>query len=65
MDERLFRLAHEAMVFNCVHVAGQGWRLNVRRRRGDECWEEAYSAQYSHLSTSELLDVLLEEASAQ
>lgn len=55
---RLFRLAPEAMTAQAHYRPGEGWVLVVRVRRGDESWEEASEGFYSHLVTSELLDVL-------
>lgn len=57
-EQRLFRLAHEAVSITAAYVGGQGWSVTVRLRRGDESWSDAYSAQYSHLSTSEMVDVI-------
>jgi len=63
-EARLFRLALEAIHLQATFIAGQGWHLSVGARRGDESWQEAYRANYSHLSTDELLQVIVEEATA-
>lgn len=65
MQERLFDGGVEAMLFHTHHVPGQGWQLTVRRRREGELWDAGYWCRYSRLSRAELLDVLIEEASAQ
>jgi len=40
-----------------------GWRLRVVMRREGEVWSDAYTVDYSHLSTSEVIDVISVEAS--
>lgn len=55
---RMFRLAPEALTINAHHVGGEGWSLKVQMRRGDETWQDAYTEQYTHLTTAELVDVL-------
>ena len=60
-QERLFRLAVEAMHLQCTFEGSSGWRLNVAYRRQDESWPDAYRVCYSHLSSTELADALGEE----
>lgn len=62
---RLFRMAPEAIHCQAVFVPGDGWRLTVGMRRQDEDWSDAYRAEYTHLSTDELGDVLCAEACRQ
>lgn len=62
---RLFRLAPEVVDCRATFVGGEGWRLVVRMRRQGEHWDDAYVANYSHLTTEELCDVLCEEACTQ
>jgi len=59
LQPKLFRLAPEAVCVNAVFVPREGWSCTVRVRRGDEDWPEAHNEAYSHLGTSELLDVLV------
>ena len=61
-QQRLFRLAVDVMHFGMSYAPGAGWHLSVAARRGDESWEDAYRADYSRLTTAELLDVLASEA---
>lgn len=58
MQEQLFRLAHEGMSINAYFEHGQGWRLILRFRRGDESWQDTARQDFSHLSTAELADVV-------
>ena len=58
-QERLFRLALEALSVRASYRPGKGWELVVNSRRGDETWEEAPSRTYTHLSTPELFDVIV------
>lgn len=60
-QDRLFRLAVEALGFNAHHEPGRGWRLAVVVRRGDEHWDDAHKELYEALSTPELADVIAEE----
>ena len=62
IEQRLFRLAYEAISLSAVYVPGEGWRLTVVARRADEPWTEAHRATYSHLMTDELADVICCEA---
>ena len=58
-EPRLFRAPHAGVVIQAQHVpAERGWRLIVRLRRDDESWDAGYRADYSHLTTDELVDVL-------
>jgi hypothetical protein len=57
-EPRLFRLAYEAGHLTFGHVGGQGWSLTVSLRRGDESWSDTRSTVYTHLSTTELVDVI-------
>jgi len=58
MQERLFRLAVDAVTIQANHDAGEGWRLVVITKRQDEQWADAVRSEYSRLSTEELLDVI-------
>lgn len=57
-QRRLFRLAVEAGTITFGHEPGQGWRVVMALRRGDEAWEECAREIYSHLTTVELIDVI-------
>lgn len=57
-QERLFRLAVEAVVVQAHFVPGEGWRLHITTRRGDEEWSDAVARWYDRLTTPELADVL-------
>jgi hypothetical protein len=60
-QQRLFRLAPEAMFVTANYVPGEGWRLTASMRRQDEPWSSAYRVTYSHLTSPELSDVILSE----
>jgi hypothetical protein len=62
-QEKLFRLAYEAIALNAHYCHGEGWRLVVTARRQDETWDEAHQATYDRLTTDELADVICVEAS--
>lgn len=62
-QERLFALAPEVMHLGATFVGGKGWHLTVVMRVQDEQWVDAYRAEYDHLTTAELADVICEEAS--
>ena len=62
-EQRLFRLAYEAIALTANYRPGEGWRLTVTARRQDESWAEAHQATYDCLSTDELADVICCEAS--
>lgn len=64
-QERLFRLAHEAIAISARFVAGHGWEVHITARRGDETWEQARKGVYSHLSTYELYTAITSELEAQ
>lgn len=53
-QERLFRLAMEAITFQAHYRPGEGWTVRVRARRGDETWEQSREGVYSHLNAAEL-----------
>jgi len=57
-QDRLFRLAVDAISAQARFVPGEGWRLTVVIRRGDETWDEAPTVVYTWLQTAELVDVL-------
>lgn len=57
-QERLFRLALEAVHVQMQFEVARGWKLVVGARRGDEEWPDAERREYTHLSTPELVDVL-------
>lgn len=59
--ERLFRLAVDAIDISAHHEGRDGWHLRVRFRRADESWGDVEPTVYSHLTTSELLDVITAE----
>jgi ketol-acid reductoisomerase len=64
MDEqRLFTLAADVINLHAVHDAGEGWRLTVGVRRNQQSWEAAHRETYSHLTTAELVDVIMIELS--
>jgi len=60
-QERLFRLALEALVIRASYRAGAGWELTVRARRQDESWAECPERLYTRLTSPELADVLCSE----
>lgn len=60
-QERLFRLAHEAIAITARYDAGEGWFVTLHFRRGDETWEQARSSTYSHLSAYELYTAITHE----
>lgn len=60
IQDRLFRLAPEAMHLQATFVAGRGWHLSFVCRRQDEQWPEALRDTYDSLSTPELMDVVIE-----
>jgi hypothetical protein len=49
------------MHLQCTYVVPEGWHLTIVMRRDGEPWSDAYRADYSHLASGELLDVLCEE----
>lgn len=57
-EQRLFRLAVEAITVNAHYEMGQGWRVIICTRRGDETWQEAVQEAYCCLRTDELEDVI-------
>lgn len=57
-QERLFRLALDALSVSARYVGGKGWEVVIQARRGAERWEEAEKRSYDHLTTPELMDVL-------
>ena len=57
-EQRLFRLAPEAVIASAHYVHGHGWLFVFKLRRGDESWEEAEEVRYSDLTTEELADVI-------
>jgi hypothetical protein len=60
-QERLFRLAVEALTVS-AHRDGYGrWHIALRARRGDEGWQDGYWASYELLTSAELVDVLAAE----
>lgn len=64
-QEPLFVGAPTALVLSAIYEVPDGWRLRVAMRRDGEQWADAQEALYWHLTTSELVDVLLEEVPAQ
>lgn len=59
MDEmRLFDGGPLVLHIQATFSDGAGWRAGVILRREGECWEEAYRSEYSHLTTTELVDTL-------
>jgi len=60
-QERLFRLAVDAINVHASHEGGRGWRVGIRARRGDEEWSDVAGRDYTYLSTDELLDVIAAE----
>lgn len=58
IQERLFRLAPEAMHLQATYVHGEGWRVAAGLRRQDESWDEVERVVYDHLTTPELVDVI-------
>jgi hypothetical protein len=64
-EMHLFHLAPEVMHLNATFVGGEGWHLTVIVRAQNEPWDEAYRSTYSHLSTTELADVIGSECSQQ
>jgi len=62
-EQRLFRLALEALVVNCFYEPSEGWRANVIAHRQGEPWSDAEESMYFRLSSAELMDVICEEVS--
>lgn len=60
-QERLFRLAVEAVNVHARFEPGVGWLCTVGYRRQDERWDSAYRASYAALATPELLEVICAE----
>lgn len=60
-QQRLFRLALDAVAIDAHYEPPNGWSLNVRARRGDESWQEGHHATYRPLTSSELVDVIVAE----
>jgi len=60
-QERLFRLALDALNVHAYHMGQQGWRVTIGGRRGDEEWADARTRVYEFLSTPELFDVIVVE----
>ena len=58
-QERLFRLALDALNVHAIHMGRQGWRVSIGGRRGDEDWPAAQTRVYDFLSTPELFDVIV------
>lgn len=61
-QERLFRLALEAIVITAVFDPPSGWRLKVLAHRQGEPWADADESLYWGLSSAELADVIAAEA---
>jgi len=57
-QQRLFRLAVEAIAVNAHRGPDGSWQLVIRTRRGDELWADVDGDTYDHLSTTELADVV-------
>ena len=62
IEQRLFRLAPEAIVSTAVFDPGDGWRVTVTMRRQDEDWDTAATRRFDHLTTTELVAVLSDTA---
>lgn len=60
-QERLFRLAVEALNVSAVHEWNRGWRVTIGARRQDEEWSDAGRRTYTYLTTEELFDVIVAE----
>lgn len=60
-QERLYRLAVDAISITAVYRPGRGWELALRARRGDETWAEAHRGDYELLVSSELCQVICSE----
>lgn len=60
-QERMFRLAVDAVSVSARYSGGHGWELVIQARRGEDRWEDAEKRTYDHLSTPELGDVLCSE----
>lgn len=57
-QERLFRLAVEAMSINAHRDPMGRWAVTIRARRGDEEWLAGLWETYELLSSTELADVI-------
>lgn len=57
-QQRLYRLAVEAIALTAWWEPGRGWQVALRLRRGDESWSDSERADYSVLSSPELVDVI-------
>lgn len=57
-QERLFRLATEAVTFSAHRDALGRWAVTLRARRGDEDWDQGLWETYELLSSEELADVV-------
>lgn len=57
-EQRMFRLAVEAITVSAHRDVMGRWTFVISARRGDEGWDEAYTATHTLLSTDEFLYVL-------
>jgi len=60
-EQRLFRLAPEAVIISAYYEPAEGWRLRAVVRRQDESWSEAGESLYWRMTSQELVDVICEE----
>jgi hypothetical protein len=58
-DQKLFLGAPVVIHLHASFEPGQGWSLSANMRRDYQEWDEVRADEYSGLSTSELLDVLI------
>lgn len=58
MQDRLFTLAPEVLVINANFVGGDGWSVNIGMRRQGDPWATSHRVTYSHLTATELADVI-------
>jgi hypothetical protein len=57
-QDRLFRLAPEALTLHAHYVGGSGWQLRVAVRAQGDQWSDEAWVHYDHLTTQELLDTI-------
>jgi hypothetical protein len=56
-QERLFRLAYEAVGINAHREIHGYWSVNIRLKRADEAWDECFQDTYSLVTTEELVQL--------
>lgn len=58
-EQKLFRLAVDAIMISAHYERGFGWVCVIKLRRGDEDWHENVEGdRYDGLTTEELVEVI-------